>query len=281
MQAWRFPPADGWQSAASQEEEDEEDEYQHRHPQQLQREHPLFVLLLPVSGEDFTRGRRQPAALQQHARQHTHHPGNGLWAPTSASSLWLLRRTVRRRAETNAVRVLATCRMARTNVRDGDLLFLSVPGSSLLLAHLHGRPHVSKNPSMQQEQHLNINQSVITSNSLSSFFFLSQLHTQTVSIRDLSRKESTPASNMKRADLLPLNQTDQSLSVYLSLSTPPELLKGKVVVFTPWMLSIFLSNREKKRSVTWRGSTSFLRESVFKMAEDIYMWILQTEIYLW
>lgn len=37
---------------------------------------------------------------------------------------------------------------------DSSLLLLPVPGTSLTLAQLHGHPHVSKKPSMQQEQPL-------------------------------------------------------------------------------------------------------------------------------
>lgn len=64
--------------------------------------------------------------------------------------------------------------------RDSSLLFLSVPGSSLLLAQLHGRPHVSKNQacSRSSNRHLNINQSIITSNTLS-LFLLCHFHTHT------------------------------------------------------------------------------------------------------
>lgn len=94
-------------------------------------------------------------------------------------------------------------------------------------------------------RHLSINQSIITSNSLYPLFFLSHFHTQTVSIRDWTRKEVTGVSyKKKRAALLPpLVRTDNAetslvsseknhssvrpLHSPLSLSTPPEVLKGK------------------------------------------------------
>lgn len=151
MQAGRFPPADGGQGATSQEEEDEKDKYQHRDPQQFQWEHPFFVLLLPVSGEIFSRGRQQPAALQQHACQHTRGPGNGLWAPTSASSLSLLRRTVRQREEKGDSDSLMNRRMACTSLETALFSFsLSLAALCLWLNCMDVR--TSPKPSMQQEQ---------------------------------------------------------------------------------------------------------------------------------
>lgn len=169
---------------------------------------------------------------------------------------------MRRRAETDALTSFVTLQDGSDQHRDGDLLFLSVPrqlSASGSLAWTSARLQKSKHAAgAAPVTSVSINQSLLAIAS----FFLSQLHTQTVSIRDLTRKESTSASNMKRAVLLPPVQTDHgdafslitgSMSVcFLPVSVqPPEVLKGKVVVFTPWMLSIFLSNGEKKRNVMW------------------------------
>lgn len=153
MQTGRIPPADGRQGAARQEEEDEENQYQHGNAQQFQREHPLLVLLLPVSREDLSGGGRQPAALQQHARQHAGGAGDGRRAGSSAAGFWLHRRTVRQRGGRGLFHIFHEPQDAPGWSRDGTLLTFPVPvhfsaSGSICMDILH----VPKKPSMQQEQ---------------------------------------------------------------------------------------------------------------------------------
>lgn len=118
-------------------------------------------------------------------------------------------------------------------------------------------------------RHLSINQSIITSNSLYPLFFLSHFHTQTVSIRDWTRKEVTGVSNKKKGcPTAPPGADRQCRDIFslvrkksqLSPSAPFTFVfvhasrgfKGKVVVFTPRMLCtffFFVTRRVKKRNV--------------------------------
>lgn len=150
-------------------------------------------------------------------------------------------------------------RMARTSVETA-LLFLSVPGSSLPLAQLHGRPQSLQNQACSRSSncHLNINQ-IITSNSLS-FLSLSLSHTDCINqgldqedvvtgVQNEKGCPTAPGPDRQWRDILSLivNITAQPVFVHASRG-----FKGKVVVFTPWMLCIFMSKGERKCNVQQR-----------------------------
>lgn len=148
------------------------------------------------------------------------------------------------------------------DLQDGSDLFLSCPWQLSASGSIAWTSARLQKPSMQQEQQPSPQyQSIITSNSLS-LFFLSHVHTQTVSIRDWTRKKSSSVQNEKGCPTAPgpgrqwrdvFSLVMKFLSVryiYLSLSNASRGFKGKVVVFTPWMLCIFLSKGEKRCSAT-------------------------------
>lgn len=112
--------------------------------------------------------------------------------------------------------------------------------------------------SRSSNHHLNIYQSIITSNSLPLFLCLSLSVTHRLNQSGTGPGRSCHhCPKMKRAALLPQVQTDNgetpavwSLNhsfVCLSLSTPPEVLKGKVAVFTSRMLHVFFVKRREEK----------------------------------
>lgn len=172
-------------------------------------------------------------------------------------------------------------RMARTSVETAP------PSLSLTPAPLCLRLNcmdicTSPKPSMQQEQQPSPQyQSTITSNSLS-LLSLSLSHPQT----DCSNQGLDQDEVLKRAALLPQVQTDNGGTSAVSSSPHSSAcslhfsvfvhasgsFKGKVFVFTPWMLCTFLSKGEKKCSAntTW-VHFSLLGESLCKVEQGIYM----------
>lgn len=134
MQTGRFPPTDGGQGAAGQEEENEKDEHQHGDAQQFQREHPLLLLLFAVSGEDANGGRAQSAAFQQPPCQNAGRRRDGLRKQERTFGLSLLGRTVRRQATVSRTQFLVDGPWSRTR---------ATPRSPPP-APLHGRLHVTR-----------------------------------------------------------------------------------------------------------------------------------------
>lgn len=116
--------------------------------------------------------------------------------------------------------------------------------------------------SRSSNHHLNIYQSIITSNSLPLFLCLSLSVTHRLnqsgtgpgrSLSPLSKNEKgciTAAGPDRQTETPAVSSLNHS-SVYLSLSTPPEVLKGKVAVFTSRMLHVFFVKRreEKQRNL--------------------------------
>lgn len=167
--------------------------------------------------------------------------------------------------------------MARSGVE------MVVFSSSLSRLTLHGRPHVSRKPSMQQEQQavtsVSINQSIITSNSLVLFFLpLSASHAHCINqglgqegvVAGVQHAKGCPycPGHTDHKETRSVLSSSCSLAcvcfVYPSLSTLLDGLKGKVVVFTPWMVLFPV----KRRAACVHFS--FLR-SLCNTEEDIYM----------
>lgn len=175
---------------------------------------------------------------------------------------------------------------AQTGVETA-LFSFSVPGSSLPLAQLHGRPHVSKTKHAAGA-------ATVTSVSISQsslaiaypFLSLSLSHTDCINqgldqeevVTGVQNEKGCPTAagpDRQWRDTFSLVIKSQlcllRLPVYVDTSRG---FKGKVVVFTPWMLCIFLS-RERRNAVccsvhvTW-VHLSFLG-SLCKMEQGIYM----------
>lgn len=151
MQTGRFPPTDGGQGAAGQEEENEKDEHQHGDTQQFQREHPLLLLLFAVSGEDANGGRAQSAAFQQPPRQNAGRRRDGLRRPERTVGLSLLGRPVRRQA-TDPDAVFGR-RTVESDPRDDSV---SASSSVAWTSACHQNRACSRSSSL----HRNINQSI-------------------------------------------------------------------------------------------------------------------------
>lgn len=142
--------------------------------------------------------------------------------------------------------------------RDGSLLFLFVPGSSLPLAQLHGRPHVSKTKhaaGAATVTSVSINQPSLAI----AYPFLSPSLSHTDMNQGLDQEGVvTGVQNEKRAALLPQVQTDSGgtpsvlskdhssvCSIYLSLSTALEVFKGKSLCLHLDTLYFFVKGRKE------------------------------------
>lgn len=160
--------------------------------------------------------------------------------------------------------------------RDGSVLFLSVPGSSLPLAQLHGRPHVSKTKHAAGAAtftSVSINQPSLAI----AFPFLSPSLSHTDCINQGLDQEEVVTGVQNEKGLSYCRRSRQTVEGHLqsrrkitALSAPFTCLCRRLQRFSresrcvyTWTLCTFLSKGEKNAvccSKSYRGSTSLTRE---------------------